>query len=571
MNMTREEAINEIKSWDFLEGKEIEAIHTLIPELAGSEDEMIRRGLIHHLKELREWQVGSMSPIKIKEHYDAWIAYLEKQQDASKAIEAVDRIDKYIDKHLANAHDMKDSNPDKKYYRGWDDALGKMSGILQDVYSGEKQKKPQHAIRVTKSFGDPDGPQFELVDLQKEQKPIKTDFHTAVKNLMNLHKIKNEFTEEDYDFHAKELLELVEQKPQLYWHKIKAYEKLPCRAYIYKFAYEQENNFHGKATINGYLIPNEPVTIGCDTWYLPVEDIKNLPKEDELDTTSPMKTVKQKPWKVGANAYFTPEQNSVQFKNNKLVNIIKGEFEGFRNLLKKTGIDYEPQRSYWEGLARLFDSSAREYVKEQKPAEWSEEDERMRNQLIYDVKYHKKQALTSAKKGKATEAFYNELKRCYDEKIAWLKSLRLQNKIHYWTEEEIEPIIDDYLTGREHYGGMITRLRCLKPKFHWKLSEEQKPKQEVPADTEVLTAKLVNLLKSYRIGEETATGLANRIADTYGTQRYLDGLCDGKKGEWKPSEEQMKALNTLNLYGNLSYVGQQNQLISLYQDLKKLM
>ncbi|MBO7509968.1 MAG: hypothetical protein J6T35_02185 [Bacteroidales bacterium] len=41
--MTREEAINEIKSWDFLEGKEIEAIHTLIPELRESEDEQALR------------------------------------------------------------------------------------------------------------------------------------------------------------------------------------------------------------------------------------------------------------------------------------------------------------------------------------------------------------------------------------------------------------------------------------------------------------------------------------------------------------------------------------------------
>ena len=75
---------------------------------------------------------------KIVDIYDAFI---EKQKDASKAIEAVDRIDKYIDEHLANAHDMKDSNPDKKYYRGWDDALGEMARILQDVYSGEKQKE----------------------------------------------------------------------------------------------------------------------------------------------------------------------------------------------------------------------------------------------------------------------------------------------------------------------------------------------------------------------------------------------------------------------------------------------
>lgn len=46
---------------------------------------------------------------------------------------------------------------------------------------------------------------------------------------------------------------------------------------------------------------------------------------------------------------------------------------------------------------------------------------------------------------------------------------------------------------------------------------------------------------------------------------------DAPQEHWKPSEEQMKALNALNLHGGLSYVGQQNRLISLYQDLKKLM
>ena len=40
---------------------------------------------------------------------------------------------------------------------------------------------------------------------------------------------------------------------------------------------------------------------------------------------------------------------------------------------------------------------------------------------------------------------------------------------------------------------------------------------------------------------------------------------------WKPSEEQMEALNALNCHGELSYVGQQNQLISLQNDLEKLM
>ena len=156
--MTREEAINEIKSWDFLEGKEIEAIHTLIPELKESEDERIRKWLMELVKSTDM----NHSNMKLSENCKLALVYLEKQKDASKAIEAVDRIDKYIDEHLANAHDMKDSNPDKKYYRGWDDALGKMAGILQDVYSGGK---PEESLR---DFID----DFPYSD-QKEQKHVE--------------------------------------------------------------------------------------------------------------------------------------------------------------------------------------------------------------------------------------------------------------------------------------------------------------------------------------------------------------------------------------------------------------
>ena len=110
-----------------------EAIETLIPELTESEDERIIKTLQEYVKN-RNWPLNGPTQ-------DEVLAWLENQKEASKAIEAVDRIDKYIDEHLANAHDMKDSNPDKKYYRGWDDALGAMAGILQDVYSGEKQKE----------------------------------------------------------------------------------------------------------------------------------------------------------------------------------------------------------------------------------------------------------------------------------------------------------------------------------------------------------------------------------------------------------------------------------------------
>lgn len=118
------------KEMGFIENCDM--LELIFPELKESEDEKIRDWLITQLRN------------NYKGNYWATqaIAWLEKQKETSKAIEAVDRIDKYIDEHLANAHDMKNSNPDKKYYRGWDDALGKMAGILQDVYSGEKQKEP---------------------------------------------------------------------------------------------------------------------------------------------------------------------------------------------------------------------------------------------------------------------------------------------------------------------------------------------------------------------------------------------------------------------------------------------
>ena len=52
-----------------------------------------------------------------------------------------------------------------------------------------------------------------------------------------------------------------------------------------------------------------------------------------------------------------------------------------------------------------------------------------------------------------------------NDMLSWLeKQGESPSEIHYWTEEEIEPIISDYLRGAEHYGGMIGRLRCLKPK-----------------------------------------------------------------------------------------------------------
>ena len=192
--MIREEAVEIVKKLyndSLFLRKDKEALEALIPELTESKDERIRKGIVETIKQCpdtflnpknRDEMITYLEKLKEKSEKQIipekenkvmkviegairvygktqgeWIAgydmdtlvvhlrnafaSLEKLKEASKAIEAVEKIDKYIDEHLANAHDMKDSNPDKKYYRGWDDALGKMSGILQDVYSGEKQEK----------------------------------------------------------------------------------------------------------------------------------------------------------------------------------------------------------------------------------------------------------------------------------------------------------------------------------------------------------------------------------------------------------------------------------------------
>ena len=139
-----------------------DAIQNIFPVLAKNEDEMIRKELINWIngKTTYEWSYEWC------ENKDRWIAYLEKLKEANKAIEAVERIDKYIDEHVENAHDMKDSHPDKKYCQGIDDTLAGIAGILQDVYSGEKKKES------LKDFID----DFPYSCEQKEQKPTDTEW-----------------------------------------------------------------------------------------------------------------------------------------------------------------------------------------------------------------------------------------------------------------------------------------------------------------------------------------------------------------------------------------------------------
>lgn len=67
---------------------------------------------------------------------------------------------------------------------------------------------------------------------------------------------------------------MMEEFPK--WKKIKAGERLPCHAYVWTIAYDNYPD-----CFEGRLVPNvQGVKVGRDTWYLPVDVIHNLPKED---------------------------------------------------------------------------------------------------------------------------------------------------------------------------------------------------------------------------------------------------------------------------------------------------
>lgn len=60
------------------------------------------------------------------------------------------------------------------------------------------------------------------------------------------------------------------------WKKIKTGERLPCPAYVWAIAYDNYPD-----CFQGRLMPNiQGIKVGQDTWYLPVDVIHNLPKEE---------------------------------------------------------------------------------------------------------------------------------------------------------------------------------------------------------------------------------------------------------------------------------------------------
>lgn len=186
------------------------------PELAESEEERIRKALIEVFKK------------KLEKGFE-WVEYgipnrsvldwLEKQKEANKAMEAVDKIDKYIDENVTNAHDMKKSHPDKKYCQGIDATLSDISGILLDVYSEKENKFAPRVLPCSAAwFEDGDEKQQEQKHTLKFKVGDKVHLEGDDVNILTITGIEKDryLTDNSYGpilFGTEDIWQIVEQKP----------------------------------------------------------------------------------------------------------------------------------------------------------------------------------------------------------------------------------------------------------------------------------------------------------------------------------------------------------------------
>ena len=459
----------------------------IIPELSESEDERIYSLIYSSIKNER--------PIASPRNKELALAYLERQKDASKAIEAVDRIDKYIDEHLANAHDMKDSNPDKKYYRGWDDALGKMAGILQDVYSGEKQK------------------------------PIKMEVYEAGKSTTICgqdYKCKKDYKKgncwyiKDVIYHCGRDGYLTDQNGVSWsctpeWFK----EYIQSNA---EWAEEEKTRFVSGQFLQCKLSFDD-FKEGEHYWLEYVGDDMYVGRSDNI---------------LNQKFHITPRQLFTLFSQQL------EEVQGPPQEEKQVSLNYEPpfnenpsdieiidalihSLNEQDGFLTAIDCVSTKAIlswlekqKEQKPAECSEEDEHRRIDAIYFLET-----------AKSHYADTSEIEKT----IVWLKSLPLNLKkknedvaklcSNEWSEEE-KKFIKHCAELLDEQGEPMCalRLESIRPQYH---------------------------------------------GDVTMTEAYKMGLEAGKASSWKPSEEQMKALQNA-----VALTACDKELARLYNQLKKL-
>ena len=157
--MTREEAINAIKAWDFLNNDEKEVIETLIPELVESEDEKVRKGLINYFNDFRLPTFGGLELKKI-------LAWLEKQESVEEIVERCKNSWYNEGKIQGQIEGLSD---EEKYQQGWHDALEN-----QGVYEPTKNVEPKFKVSDW-CIDTKDGTIFQIIRVLSNTYTYKTN------------------------------------------------------------------------------------------------------------------------------------------------------------------------------------------------------------------------------------------------------------------------------------------------------------------------------------------------------------------------------------------------------------
>ena len=391
--MTREEAINEIKSWDFLEGKEIEAIHTLIPELRESEDERIRKEIIDFIQWAEDRGMTRHDYHQAKRPA-VWIAYLEKQKDERELgyiegkVEGVRQTCQEI-KDAMSLFEPKDLTPFEFTFRDYIDSAiryclsgeGYQQYIKEwsaDLLNLEKQKeqKPRweinnpHTTKWTKEMIDE---KFEeLVEEYHKQKPVVTHGETYhVDTLGTQQVIAGKMPQKPAEWSEDWREEDIQTRFAFYTYKDDS-----SVLYLSNVFVEETSRNHGFGTRILRAAEKVAETIGATTISLKV-------KQD-----SP------------ANAWY-----------------------------RKNGYGYVAFEDGYDWLEKNL-----EYMKPNKQ-EWSEEDEEMLNSCICSIEESKENRYAYKE---------NDGDTSYDREIAWLKSLRPSWKPSEEQMEALEYVIRDY-------------------------------------------------------------------------------------------------------------------------------
>ena len=197
------------------------------------------------------------------------------------------------------------------------------------------------------------------------------------------------------------------------------------------------------------------------------------------------------------------------------------------------------------------------------------------------------------------ERYFPELKESEDERIRiniinWLKNMESQtipineyNSAIAWLEkqgkqksqEEVVYNLHNYLYGEQKpawseedeeiwnkakqifpeslnmQSGYVTG--CIDTFKHFSL------KKEWSEDDMKVIKEIIFLLKHHNSNETLTT--VHSIEDMINWLKSLK-----ERYYWKPNDEQMAALSAINVAGCISYAGQGQELINLYNDLKKL-